>query len=139
MNVYPLSNQECPRIREPITVWSLRHETLSFVLNVRPSRPSIATQYACVSLPGENGQDFQEFLEAKSRPPGNLGSTTECVSMNTLLVRIHMLFLPELSEGPLMADGHHVLEEVASRRREMLGSVLSVRSHAGLLANTMRM
>ena len=25
-----------------------------------------------------------------------------------------------------MADGHHVLEEVASRRPEMLGSVLSV-------------
>ena len=109
------------------------HETLSFVLNVRPSRPSIATQYACISLPEENGQDFQEFLDAMSRPPSNLGSTTECVSMNTLLVKFHTLFLPELSEGPLMADGHHVLEEVASRRREMLGSVLSVRSHAGLV------
>ena len=59
--------------------------------------------------------------------------------MNTLLVKFHTLFLPELSEGPLMADGHHDLEEVASRRREMLGSVLSVRSHAGLLANTMHM
>ena len=104
MNAYPLSNQECPRIREPIRVWSPRHETLSFVLNVRPSRPSIATQYACVSLPEENGQDFQEFLDAKSRPPGNLGSTTECVSMNTLLVKFHTLILPELPEGPLVWD-----------------------------------
>ena len=44
--------------------------------------------------------------------------------MNTLLVKFHTLFLPELSEGPLMADGHHVLEEVASRRHVMLGFVL---------------
>ena len=113
-------------------VSSCRHETLSFVLSVRPSWPSIATQYACVSLPEENGQDFQEFLHAKSRPPGNLGSTTGCVSMNTLLVKFHTLCLPELSEGPLMADGHHVLEEVASRRHEMHGPVLRVWTHAGL-------
>ena len=52
--------------------------------------------------------------------------------MNTLLVKFHTLFLPELSEGQLMEDGHRVLEEVASRRHEMLGSVLSVWTHAGL-------
>ena len=34
--------------------------------------------------------------------------------VNTLLVKFHTLFLPELSEGPLMASGYHVLEEVAS-------------------------
>ena len=52
--------------------------------------------------------------------------------MNTLLVKFHTLFLPELSEGPLMADGRHVLEEVASRRHVMLGPVLRVWTHAGL-------
>ena len=31
-----------------------------------------------------------------------------------------------------MEDGYHVLEEVASRRHEMLGSVFSVLTHAGL-------
>ena len=31
--------------------------------------------------------------------------------MNTLLVKFHTLLLPELSEGPLIADGHHVFEE----------------------------
>ena len=32
----------------------------------------------------------------------------------------------------MMTGGYHVLEEVASRRHEMLGSVLSVWTHAGL-------
>ena len=31
--------------------------------------------------------------------------------MNTLLVKSHTLFLPELSEGQLVEDGHHALEE----------------------------
>ena len=52
--------------------------------------------------------------------------------MSTLLVKFHTLFLPELSEGHLLASGYHVLEEVASRRHEMLSSVLSVWTHAGL-------
>ena len=34
--------------------------------------------------------------------------------------------------GPPNGRWHHVLEEEASRRREMLGSVLSVWTHAGL-------
>ena len=36
------------------------------------------------------------------------------------------------SKIKMMAGGHHVLEEVASRRHEMLGPVLSVWTHAGL-------
>ena len=67
--------------------------------------------------------------------------------MSILLVKFHTVFLPELSEGRLgvgwtagnlfsitrwMTGGHHVLERVASLRREMLGSVLSVQALAGL-------
>ena len=43
--------------------------------------------------------------------------------MNTLLVKFHTVFLPELSKGPLvrntrwMTGGHNVLESVASRHR----------------------
>ena len=59
----------------------------------------------------------------------------------------HTIFLPELSEGPLdvgwfarrlssntrlMVGGHHVFEEVASRRPETLSFVLIVRALAGL-------
>ena len=62
-------------------------------------------------------------------------------------MKFHTVFLPELSEGRLgvgriagnlfsntrwMTGGHHVLERVASLRREMLGSVLSVQALAGL-------
>ena len=49
--------------------------------------------------------------------------------MNTLPEKFHTLFLPELSEGPLvrntrwMIGGHNVLESVSSRHREMIGSV----------------
>ena len=34
--------------------------------------------------------------------------------MNTLLVKSHTLFLPELSESQLVEDGRHALEEMAS-------------------------
>ena len=54
---------------------------------------------------------------------------SQCVE--DALMKFHTTFLPELSEGPLMADGHHVLEEVASRRHEILDSVLSVWTHSG--------
>ena len=43
-----------------------RDETLGLVLSVRPSRPSIATQFACVSLSKESAQDVQGFLDAVS-------------------------------------------------------------------------
>ena len=63
-------------------------------------------------------------------------------------MKFHTIFLPELSEGPLGVGrfashlasntkwmigglgGHHVLEEVANRRHETLGFVLSVRTLA---------
>ena len=37
-----------------------------------------------------------------------------------------------------MTGGHHVLERMASRSREMFGYVLSVWTHVGHLANTMQ-
>ena len=53
-------------------VASRRHETLGFVLSVRTLEvPPSSTQYACVFLSQESGQDFQVFLDAQSRPPGN--------------------------------------------------------------------
>ena len=50
--------------------------------------------------------------------------------MNPLLVKFHTLFLPELSEGPLMAGGNGALEEEATHRHDIIGSVLSGRTLA---------
>ena len=77
--------------------------------------------------------------------------TTGCVNISVrpehtaqvALPRHSYIFPPELSKGPLvrntrwMIGGHNVLESVASRRREMLGSVLSVRTSLASMANTM--
>ena len=62
----------------PSGVWSLRHETLSFVLNVRPSRPPLQNNTLVLLCRKRTVKIFQEFSRCKVSSSWYFGSDTVC-------------------------------------------------------------
>ena len=104
-----------------MTARRCRDETLRFDLSVGPSKHSNANTIRMCFSAGRERSRVSRVSRCIASSSSTFGRMTECVRMNTLLVKFHTLFLPELPEGP---HGHHLLEEVASRRHETLGFVL---------------
>jgi len=121
----------CPRVREEVAtdqvVATLRHDMLMYNAHMLGLKSDCTEE---LRMPGCVWIDNRHEHTAEVVP-----------------ATFHTVFLPKLSEGRLgvgwvagnlfsntkwMIGGHHLLEEVVRRRREMLGSGLSVQALAGI-------